>query len=697
MAPPGFGKTTLLAEWSELDERPFAWLSLDAADNDPIVLWNGIIAAIDMIEPSFGAAEEPLLRTPGTDLLEGSIPRLLNELDAIERPIVLVLDDLHWLTEPVCLRSIEYLLERESMHTTLVISSRMDPALPLGRLRAGGKLLELRASDLSLTRDESTELLNGVLGLNLGDRALEVLHARTEGWPAGLYLAYLSMRDSKDRQRFIDEFRGSNRHVADYLTEVVVDSLDEATREFLLATSILDRMSGPLCDAITERQGSSAFLSGLEQSNRFVVPLDDHREWYRYHRLFADLLQDGLQRRHPGRVADLHRRASAWFERSGDHGAAIRHAIQAGDLEEATLLVCDHYLPTIEWGGFGTVAGWLDAFPRSWVMGDARLSIVEAWVLNFLDRKAEAEQALEHAADAAYDGPLPDGASSVDASILLVRAGFPWGDVGRTLSSARRAFRLEGRRDSIWRVTVHVQLGWALCLAGEFEKARPYLERAARLAPVTQQWLNAFGAMCSLAWVCLEAAEFEAAEGWAREAVAAAESHGVSDTAPGGWAYAMLGAVLGPAGSSREADEMLIRGIRLLRTGAQPLLLIHALLAHALVKRALGANAEARALAAEAQGLISDCSDAGILVDRAEEVSMVVAHSSGGFRISNELTERELDVLRWLEKGASKREIGQALFLSFNTIHSHTRSIYRKLDASTRGEALLHARERGLI
>jgi LuxR family maltose regulon positive regulatory protein len=265
------------------------------------------------------------------------------------------------------------------------------------------------------------------------------------------------------------------------------------------------------------------------------------------------------------------------------------------------------------------------------------------------------------------------------------------------LTSARRAFRLEGRHDSIWRVTVHVQLGWALCLAGEFEEARPYLERAARLAPVTQQWLNAFGAMCSLAWACLEAGESENAEAWAWEAAGVAESHGVSATAPGGWAYTMLGAVLGAAGRSREADEMLLHGIRLLRTGAQPLLLIHALLAHALVKRALGANAEARALAAEARGLISDCSDAGILVDRAEEVSAVVAHASGGFRTGNELTDRELDVLRWLEKGASKRQIGRALFLSFNTIHSHTRSIYRKLDASSRGEALLHARERGLI
>jgi LuxR family maltose regulon positive regulatory protein len=679
------------------DPRRFAWLSLDPGDNDPIVLWNGILGALRLVEPGFGIAEAPSLRTPGTDLIRGPIPRLMNELEDIGKPIVLVLDDYHWLTDPVCLASIEYLIEREPANVSLVIASRVDPKLPLGRLRASGELVELRASDLSFTLDETERFLNGVLGLELLAPALDLLHERTEGWPAGLYLAYLSIREASDQAGFIEEFRGSSRHVADYLSEVVLDAVDDDMRAFLLSTSILERLSGPLCDAVMDTEGATAFLASLERSNSFLVPLDDRREWYRYHRLFADLLQDGLQRRDPERVPDLNRRAASWFKTAGDHGAAIRHLIDAGELEEATIVVCEHYLPTIEWGGFGTVARWLERFPRSWVVNDARLSIVEAWVMSFFNRQEEAEAALTHASAAAYEGPLPDGARSVDASVVLVRAGFPWGDVGRMLTAARKAYRLEGRDDSMWMVTVHVQLGWALCLAGDFGKARPYLERAARLAPMTGQWLNAFGAMCSLAWVCLEDDQTQEAERWAKEAVDIVEAHRLAETAPAGWAYATLGGVLATAGRSRQAEALLTRGIEQLRAGAQPLLLIQALLAHAKVRRALGANADARSLVTQAEDLLDDCSDPGILGEQVENVARIVARVPRGSHSYLDLTEREFEVLRLLEKGLSEREIGQTLYLSFNTIHSHTRSIYRKLDAASRAEALLHARERGFL
>jgi LuxR family maltose regulon positive regulatory protein len=620
----------------------------------------------------------------------------MNELEELGTVMVVILDDYHWITDPVCHETIEFLVERQPANLSLVVSSRMDPALPLARVRASRELLELRAADLSFTLDETERFLNGVLGLDLGRGSLDALQTRTEGWPAGLYLAYLSLRESSDREGFIADFSGSSRHVADYLSEVVLDNLDEPTRDFMLATSILDRLSGPLCDAITGRDDSAHFLEGLERSNSFLIPLDDRREWYRYHRLFSELLQDDLHRRDPHRIPDLHRRASSWFAGVGDVGEAIRHATEAGDLEEATMLVCTNYLPTIEWGGFGTVARWLEFFPRTWVVEDGRLSIVEAWVMSFLGRREEADIALEHAAAADYDGPLPDGASSIVASIVLVRAGFPWGNVGRMVDAARRAYRFEGHRDSIWSVTVHVQLGWALCLIGDFGEARAYLETAVRLAPPTQQWLNAFGAMCLLAWICLETDETDEAERWARSAVGVAEGHHLDETAPGGWADATLGAALAAAGRSREADELLARGIERLRTGAQPLLLIQALLAHAQVRDALGAHADARGLVNEARRRVHECTDAGILASRVDDVAHALARHSG-FRPTGELTGRETEVLRLLEKGLSKREIGRTLYLSFNTIHSHTRSIYRKLDASTREEAIRHALERGLL
>jgi LuxR family transcriptional regulator, maltose regulon positive regulatory protein len=697
VAPPGFGKSTLLAQWALHDERAFAWLSLDAGDNDPIVFWSYLTGAVRTIEPGFGTTVEPAFRVPGTDLLRGPIPQLLNEMGSIETPFVLVLDDYQSIVDPTCHRSVELLLEQKPANVGLVIASRADPALPLGRLRAGGELLELRASELCFTHEETRRFLIEEMGLGLTSTAVAALQERTEGWPAGLYLASLSIRDASDPEGFVTDFSGSSRHVVDYLTEVVLDTLDERSREFLLETSILDRMCGPVCDAVVGREDSSEFLVELEHANLFLVPLDDRREWYRYHRLFADLLHDGLLRREPGRVTELHRRASEWYASAGHVGWAIHHAIAGEELEVAGRLVSENYLTTIEWGGFATVAGWLAAFPREAVAGDARLSIVEAWVMSFLNRRDEAELALQNAANASYEGPLPDGASSIEASAVLLRAGFPWGDVGRMLIAARRAFEIEGRGDSMWSVTVHVQLGWALVLSGDFEAARPYLLHAARVAPVTGQWLNAFGALCLLAQVSLESHELDAAERWAREAVDVAEDHGLSETAPGGWAYAMLGEVLARDGQTDQADLLLRRGVEQLRSGAQPLLLIQSLLGLAAVRRALGASADARALLAEARTMLHDCTDPGVLAERTEVVARGLTPANRKHPGSDNLTDRELEVLRLLEKGLSKREIASRLFLSYNTIHSHSRSIYRKLNASSRVEAIARAGEQGLL
>lgn len=696
VAPPGFGKTTLLGQWQRADARPFAWVSLDAGDNDPVVLWRYVAEAIRGVEPTFAAGVEGALAVPGTDVLRGVVPRILNELGSLDRELVLVLEDYHWIDNPVCHESLDLFLEHGSPNVQLVVSSRRDPPLSLGRRRAGPHLLEFRAADLGFSGDETGRFLNGVLGLELSPEAVAVLRERTEGWPAGLYLAYLSLRSVADREAFVAEFHGSSRHVVDYLTEVVMTALDSDSRAFLLETSILERLCGPLCDAVTGHADSSARLLELERANLFLVPLDDHREWYRYHRLFIELLRDELVRRDPQRIPELHRRASAWHEAAGDVDAAIRHALAAGELEDASRLVAAHYLLALEWGGAATVARWLEAFPRSFVATDARLSIVEAWVMGFLNRRAESDRALENALAATYEGPLPDGASSMEASAALLRAGLPWGDVGRMLGAARRAFELEGHAESMWRVTAHVQLGWALSLSGAFAEARPLLEEATALAPLTEQWLNAFGARCLLAWIDLEDDRLEDAERGAREALEVLQTHGLSGSPSEGWARATLGSVLARRGRLEEADELLAWGVEHLRAGAQPLLLAQGLIAWASVRRALGTTAEARRLLDEAGLVVRDCPDPGVLGPRFEEATRTLTpryrHVEG-----SELTERELEVLRLLEKGLSKREAASTLFLSYNTIHSHTRSIYRKLGAVSRAEAVERAQDQGLL
>lgn len=696
VAPPGFGKSTLLGQWRQAAELPLAWVSLDAADNDPLLFWNYVVAALQAVGPAL-----PLTPPAGflaeREFVDAIVPRLLNELASLESDVVLVLDDYHVITNPACHRSVELFLTRAPANVCIVVSSRVDPPFPLATLRARGELLELREADLVFTPGETEQFLNDALGLGLSTRAATTLHEHAEGWPAGLYLAYLSLRDRADRERAVAGFGGSTRHVSDYLSEVALDALAPPVRDFLVDTSILERMCGPLCDATVGRSGSADLLVELEHANLFLTALDDHREWYRYHHLFADLLRAELRRRTPERSVELHRRAFTWLAEAGHIGDAIRHAVQAGEVETAARLVAENYLSTIEWGGYATVAAWLEAFPRRVVVRDARLSVVQAWVASFQRRRDDALAALQNAIDAGYEGPLPDGASSIDASAALLRAGFPWGDVGEMLAAARRAFELEGQSRSMWRVTVHVQLGWALALAGRLDEARPLLQRGAALAPRSEQWLNAVGAACLLALLDLEAGDLASAERWARRAVDVAESHGLADTATGAWAGATLGAVLARGHDRDEGERLLVLGIDRMRAATEPLLVMQALLNLAAALEARGAVAEEQRALAEAKDLIDDCADPGILADRWKVMSRSLAAGTRRGGDGVELTKREIEILRLLPTRLSQREIGRRLFVSYNTVHSHIRSIYRKLGVSSRIDAVERARERGLL
>jgi LuxR family transcriptional regulator, maltose regulon positive regulatory protein len=703
VAPPGFGKTTLLAQWQQADERSFGWLTLDPRDNDPVVLWTYLISAVESLGNGDGLGNGSrkvtttwLGRRPRLDVRK-AIQRVTTELASFESDVVLVLDDCHTITEPECLSTLQAFLDLQPLNATISLSARSYPAVLIGARRVRTDLMELRAADLSFTIDECERLLNGALGLGLSSSAIKALWERTEGWPAGLHLAYLSLRDSFDREALVAQFRGVSRHVADYLTEVVIESQGERVREFLLRSSILDRMSGPLCDFVLETEGSAELLEESERGSLFIVALDDHREWYRYHRMFVELLREELQRRHPELVHGLHRRASKWLAAHGETTDAIRHAIAAEDVETATVLVSENYLRTLEWGGFSTIGQWLKLFPRSAIVADARLSVVEAWVKNFHGRYAEADVAMGNALRAGYHEPLPDGASSVEASAALVRASAPRDDVTEMLTAARRAYELEADGPSMWRVTTHVQLGWALLLSGAPREAQPLLERAAVEASMAEQWLNAFGARALLARAALREGRLSDAEGWASDAVDVVEANAL----PGpfsDWASATLGVIRAEAGQIDEADELLTASVEALRAAAAaPVLLFDGLLGLAQVRKAQGSSSEVHALLDEARAIVTPLKDPGILADELERAMRSPAPRQRDTQTDVSLTERELEVLRLFEKGLSKREVARSLFLSYNTIHTHTKSIYRKLGVLTRSEAIQRARERGVL
>ena len=341
-APAGFGKTTLLAEWlavGSTDEHSVAWLSLDRGDNSPEIFWTYTIAALQTVALGVGESALALLRASQPVPMESVLTTLLNDLGALSGDLVLVLDDYHLIDAPEVQAGMEFLLEHAPPGLHVVMAGRADPALPLARLRARGELVEIRATDLRFTADEAVAYLNEVMGLELTASDVAALEGRTEGWIAALQLAALSMRGRDDVAAFISGFAGDARYVVDYLVEEVLQRQSEQVQTFLLQTSVLDLMTGPLCDAVTGQEGGKAMLEALDRENLFLVPLDDRRRWYRYHHLFADVLRARLLDEQPDLVHGLHRRASDWFEQNGERAVAVDHAFAAEDDERAAALV----------------------------------------------------------------------------------------------------------------------------------------------------------------------------------------------------------------------------------------------------------------------------------------------------------------------------------------------------------------------
>jgi LuxR family transcriptional regulator, maltose regulon positive regulatory protein len=691
VAPPGFGKTSLLADWAEGDPRTFAWLAIDRQDNDPTVLWTYIGAALGLATGGEEAANRlaSLAREPDP------AAAIFAALKPPAGGMVLVLDDYHVIDADECHEAVMRLIELASPDIQLAISSRTDPPLPVARLRAAEQLTEFRASDLQFTPEETATLVNTSLGLGLPPGSVTVLHDRTDGWPAGLYLAYLSMRAADDREQFVETFGGSNRHVFDYLTEQVLSALEPETLRFMLTTSIVDTISGPLADALTDQPGSAQRLTALERANVFIAPLDDRREVYRYHPLLSDLLQMELARRQPRRLPVLHRRAAAWYDRAGDPDRAVRHAIKAGDPDLAADIVGRNYLQEIQWGRMATLTGWLDALGPATVAADRRLGVVKAWTMHFLGRHAEGDAALAAARKAPGRGALPDGASSIEATAALIGAAFPGGDVGRMLDCAQRAFALEGTRDSPWRVTVHGLLGFALVRSGRYAEAMAPLRTATQIAVASESWMDAVGSRSLLARAEVEIGDAARAEHIAREAVGMGELHGLSQTPTDAYARAMLGTVLVRRGRVEAGERWLAQAVPGMRALDQPLSVAEVLLAMAQARLIRGRPREAAVLLREVDEIIERSADPGALRDaRAALATTRPAFTSGAHE---DLSARELEVLSLLAEGLSKRETADRLFLSFNTVHSHVRAIYRKLDVSSRSDALIRAREAGLI
>ena len=514
-APAGFGKTTLLAEWltagpaRPTDERSAAWLSLDQGDNDPATCWTYVIAALHTVAPGVGADMLTRLREPQPPPIESGLITLLNDFDGIADDIVLVLDDYHVIDAADVQDGMAFLLEHLPPQVHLVIVSRADPALPLARLRGRGELVEIRAADLRFTLAEAAAYLNDVMGLSLTADEVAALEGRTEGWMAALQLAALSMQGRDDIPAFIAGFAGDDRYIVDYLAEEVLRRQPDDVRSFLLQTSILDRLTGSLCDAVIGQDGGKAMLAGLERGNLFLVPLDDRRLWYRYHQLFADVLRARLLDEQPDGVGELHRRASDWYEQHGERSEAIGHAMAGEDVERAANLV-ELAMPGLRQGRQdATLRGWLEALPEEVIRVRPVLSVAYVGALMVSGdlegveaRLRDAERWLATPSDIGEEPQAPSaGMVVVDeeafrdlpGAIAIYRAGQAriLGDVAGTMAHARRALELVGEEDHFGRGAAAAFLGLAYWTGGDLDAAQRWyadgmasLEKAGYLSDV---------------------------------------------------------------------------------------------------------------------------------------------------------------------------------------------------------------------
>ncbi len=484
-APAGFGKTSLLADWAGGGGRPVAWLGLDAGDNDPARFWRYVVGALDQAQPGIAERLGPLLGPPAPRSFEGLVTDLINELadQGGRDEVLLVLDDYHLIDAGPVHESVAFLLENLPPGLLLVVSGRADPPLPLARLRARGQLAELRAAELRFTTEEAAALLGAAAGPVLSDTAVVALTARTEGWAAGLQLAALSLRGRTDAAGFVAAFSGSHRFVLDFLADEVLDGQPGQVRAFLLETSVLERLSGELCDAVTGRSGGQAMLHHIEQAGLFLMPLDEVRGWWRYHHLFADLLRARLEQEQPGRVRELHRAAAAWCDEHDLSDDAVRHALAAGDAAWAAQLVERHVETLLRRSEGATLHRWLSALPAESVRDRPRLCLAQATsaAISFRVEAIEglvddAERAFAVRGDEPYEPTVPLAVSvlaNVPAGIAFLHAVLARlrGDPALAADYNRQTQGLLGEQDWLMRSMVRWNMAGADWLRGRLGQA----------------------------------------------------------------------------------------------------------------------------------------------------------------------------------------------------------------------------------
>jgi LuxR family maltose regulon positive regulatory protein len=703
-APAGWGKTSLLAEWISVEgEVAFAWLSLDEDDNDPARFWAYVSAALRTADVDVPAAFEAAVAAPGAPIRDAALPLLVNALMTSEGEHALVLDDYQAISDASIHADVRFLLDHLPRDAHLVIATRAEPPIGIPRLRASGELGELASDQLRFSDEEAAALLNDTLALALPDEELALLSARTEGWAAGLYLAGLSLRDRAASRGAEDVI--SDRHVVDYLGEEVVSAQDPEARGFLIDTCVLDRLCAPLSDAVRGSDESKRLLGEIERANLFVVALDERHQWFRYHHVFRDVLRRELEdTRSAGYIAELHRRAGAWFAQAGDVSSALGHLLAAEHDADAADLIATSWNASLQSGHSATVVRWLDSLPVDVVTSDPRLCLARAWLALDLGEQAAAERWADATAAADDGRPLPDGGATVESGVAMLRATLAYrnGDLMRAEELGTRAVELEDDPQSSWRAVALATLGAARHFrGGQSDAVVPLLEQAVAIARAGANSMAVLRAQGTLAAVTFAAGDRDGATAWVVAADRLRAQQSLDEYWMGSLSCAVAGQLAARAGDLEDARSRLERAVVLARRGSARPDLIYALAALAPVHATLGESDAAAETLRAARAALKGSPSPGLFPHLLNDVDRRLRgrsdrdlHSSGEVE---ELSAREMAVLRLLGSELSIAAIGDELYISRNTVKTHVRGIYRKLDADTRAAAVARARELRLL
>jgi LuxR family maltose regulon positive regulatory protein len=631
-APAGFGKTTLVGEWVGHVGHPVAWLSLDESDNDPTRFLTYLVTALQTVDASIGEGELSALQSPQPPPAEAVLTGLINQIASHPNQVSLVLDDYHLIEAQPVHGALAFLLRRLPPQLHLIVATRVDPPLPLARLRARGQLTELRAADLRFTSSEVAEFLNKTMALDLSSDDVAALERRTEGWIAGLHLAALSMQGHEDASRLVESFTGSHRHILDYLVEEVLERQQESVQTFLLQTAILDRLTGPLCDAVcfgfaeassspdgpdvTDQDSGQAILEHLDHANLFLVRLDDERRWYRYHHLFADLLLHRLQQTQPERMPTLHVRASEWYAQQGLHREAIRHALAARDYQGAAELVREIAIDIMQQGEHTAVLGWVDTLPEELVREQPYLCVLHAWALQLAGHLDAAEARLNEA-QSALD--RRDGQDDEDAGVVLglIRShsaylSFMRGEFPQTIAYARRALEELPEEAALLRLQTALYLGVAHRYQGQLRAA---LEVYRDVLPLAQTMAGkSIAALCytHLGDLEMQFAHLRQARELYQEAIDITEDRtGRTDLPFLGYTYVSIGRILRQQNQLEDAYRLTSKGVTLCRDWHVADIMALSCVELAYTQQALGHDQQARQSIQEAIRIMGDFSPWG--------------------------------------------------------------------------------------